>query len=300
MATLEQLPAVFVALKADCKSGHCTAALHRRLRRGSAAAAVLDYTTDEQCMSKICLVNMMGGTPSTKATILVSYFLLCRSRGRHVRCRKTGREVHVYKQTGRQIAVDIMLTSMPIAWCWKQPQGASYPPGGPGWWGPGCGLAGPRQAAAGGAMGKSVAADLMYSTSLKVQSSNMFGICESVRALTPAICLALPGTSEGSPFFGLVCHASGLWPWCWPHPRRGLQQYDEVWWKGHRLEVPNMHHMRSAQLWGYHDRPCAGHLGVDMTLHNIKGHSDGKSWPCAGSYFRQRATLCWQLHMRSS
>lgn len=73
--------------------------------------------------------------------------------------------------------------------CWKQPQGASYPPGGPGWWGPGCGLAGPRQAAAGGAMGKSVAADLMYSTSLKASVPvHTPGCCNMRSYLLPMEC----------------------------------------------------------------------------------------------------------------
>ena len=49
-----------------------------------------------------------------------------------------------------------------------------------------------------------------------------------------------------------------------------LQQYEEVWWKGDRIMVPNIRHVRSALLWDYHDSPFAGHLGVNKTLNNLQ------------------------------
>ena len=52
-----------------------------------------------------------------------------------------------------------------------------------------------------------------------------------------------------------------------------LQKCDEVWWKGDRLVVPNVRHVRSALLWDYHDSPFAGHLGVIKTLHNMQRSS---------------------------
>ena len=49
-----------------------------------------------------------------------------------------------------------------------------------------------------------------------------------------------------------------------------LQKYAEVWWKGDRIVVPDVRHVRSALLWEYHDSPFAGHLGVNKTLHNLQ------------------------------
>jgi len=49
-----------------------------------------------------------------------------------------------------------------------------------------------------------------------------------------------------------------------------LKLLDGLWWKGYCLVIPNVNRVRTALLWDYHDRPYAGHLGVNKTLHNMQ------------------------------
>lgn len=51
---------------------------------------------------------------------------------------------------------------------------------------------------------------------------------------------------------------------------KGLNLLDGIWWQGDVIFVPDTADIKQQILKGFHDSPCAGHMGVTKTRSNIQ------------------------------